>query len=74
MRGKVGKVLDNRPIRWTKDFIEKNNEFTINIALIENNLPTLGLIYAPALGDLYWASKMRCQNGKKILIIQKEGI
>lgn len=63
------------PLDGTKDFIEKNNEFTINIALIENNLPTLGLIYAPALGDLYWASKNEgaFKNGKKIFNNSKRG-
>ena len=56
------------PLDGTKDFIAKNGEFTINIALIENNLPILGFIYAPALGDLYWAVKNSgaFKNGKKI--------
>jgi 3'(2'), 5'-bisphosphate nucleotidase len=45
------------PIDGTKDFIAKNDEFTINIALIENNKPILGLIYAPALNELYWGIK-----------------
>ena len=37
------------PLDGTKEFIKKNDEFTVNIALIENNVPTLGVIYAPAL-------------------------
>lgn len=45
------------PVDGTKEFIKKNNEFTINISLIENCLPTIGLIYAPALDDLYYAKK-----------------
>jgi 3'(2'), 5'-bisphosphate nucleotidase len=36
------------PLDGTKEFIKKNGEFTVNIALIENNEPTLGVIYAPA--------------------------
>ncbi|MGD8306362.1 MAG: 3'(2'),5'-bisphosphate nucleotidase CysQ [Ignavibacteria bacterium] len=36
------------PLDGTKEFIKKNGEFTVNIALIENNEPTLGIIYAPA--------------------------
>lgn len=36
------------PLDGTKEFIKKNGEFTVNIALIENNKPTLGIIYAPA--------------------------
>jgi 3'(2'), 5'-bisphosphate nucleotidase len=43
------------PIDGTKEFIKKNGEFTVNIALIHNNTPVLGVVYAPALNDLYWA-------------------
>ena len=45
------------PLDGTKEFINKNGEFTVNIALIENNEPILGVIYAPALSVLYYASK-----------------
>jgi 3'(2'), 5'-bisphosphate nucleotidase len=45
------------PIDGTKEFIKRNDEFTINIALISNKKPILGLIYAPALDQLYYASK-----------------
>ena len=45
------------PIDGTKEFIKKNGEFTVNIALIENQEPILGVIYVPALKDLYFASK-----------------
>ncbi len=41
------------PLDGTKEFINRNDEFTINIALIENNLPLLGIVYAPALNLLY---------------------
>ena len=56
------------PIDGTKDFIAKNDEFTINIALIENNKPILGLIYAPALNELYWGIKNlgAFKNGNRI--------
>ena len=43
------------PIDGTKEFIKKNDEFTINIALIYKNRPILGVVYAPALNELYWA-------------------
>ena len=36
------------PLDGTKEFIKKNGEFTVNIALIENNKPILGVIFAPA--------------------------
>jgi 3'(2'), 5'-bisphosphate nucleotidase len=45
------------PIDGTKEFIKKNGEWTINIALIENSKPVLGVVYAPAIGDLYYAKK-----------------
>ena len=45
------------PLDGTKEFINENGEFTVNIALIENNKPILGVIYAPALFTLYYASK-----------------
>ena len=38
-------------------FINQNNEFTVNIALIKNHNPVLGVIYAPALSTLYYAYK-----------------
>ena len=45
------------PIDGTKEFIKKNGEFTVNIALVEDQSPVLGVIYVPALKDLYFASK-----------------
>ena len=45
------------PLDGTKEFINQNGEFTVNIALIQNNKPTLGIIYAPALSTLYYAYK-----------------
>jgi 3'(2'),5'-bisphosphate nucleotidase len=44
-------VID--PIDGTKEFIEGRTEFTVNLALIENRRPVLGVIYAPALEMLY---------------------
>jgi 3'(2'), 5'-bisphosphate nucleotidase len=38
----------------TKSFISKNDQFTVNIALIDSGRPVLGVIHAPALGDTYW--------------------
>ena len=45
------------PLDGTKEFIKKNNEFTVNIALIENSKPVIGVIYAPALNVLYFSEK-----------------
>ena len=41
------------PLDGTKEFIARNDEFTVNIALIEEQQPTLGVVYAPALDLLY---------------------
>ena len=45
------------PIDGTKEFIKKNDEFTLNIALIYQNTPVLGVVYAPAIEKLYSAKK-----------------
>ncbi|MEP1305316.1 MAG: 3'(2'),5'-bisphosphate nucleotidase CysQ [Balneola sp.] len=45
------------PLDGTKEFIKKNGEFTVNIALIEEGKPVLGVVYAPALQVLYYAEK-----------------
>jgi len=44
------------PIDGTKEFIKRNGEFTVNIALIENQKTSLGVIFVPALGDLYFSN------------------
>lgn len=41
------------PLDGTKEFIKRNGEFTCNVALIENNRPTLGFVTVPAVGELY---------------------
>lgn len=43
------------PLDGTKEFLKKNGEFTVNISLIENGIPTLGVIYAPFFDILYSA-------------------
>ncbi|WP_404472045.1 3'(2'),5'-bisphosphate nucleotidase CysQ [Vreelandella venusta] len=45
------------PLDGTKEFIKRNDEFTVNIALIENGIPVLGVVTAPALGTAYVAAK-----------------
>jgi 3'(2'), 5'-bisphosphate nucleotidase len=45
------------PVDGTKEFVKKNGEFTVNIALIHNGVPVLGVVYAPALNQMYWAKK-----------------
>lgn len=41
------------PLDGTKEFISRNGEFTVNIALVEGGRPVLGVVYAPVTGDLY---------------------
>ena len=43
------------PVDGTKEFIKRNGEFTVNIALVENGKPILGVIYVPASKTLYFA-------------------
>jgi len=41
------------PLDGTREFISRNGEFTVNIALIREGVPVLGVVYAPAIGTLY---------------------
>lgn len=47
------------PLDGTKEFIKRNGEFTVNIALIDNHVPVLGVVLAPALGVEYSALTQR---------------
>jgi len=55
------------PIDGTKEFIKKNDEFTVNIALIHKDTPVLGVVYAPAINEMYSAK----QGGGAFLNAQK---
>jgi 3'(2'), 5'-bisphosphate nucleotidase len=56
------------PIDGTKEFIKKNGEFTINIALIHRDIPVLGVVYAPVLNKMYYSKKGEGAylNGEKL--------
>ena len=43
------------PLDGTKEFIKRNGEFTVNIALIQDNHPILGVVYVPVTKELYFA-------------------
>jgi len=64
------------PLDGTKDFLDANDEFTINIALIRNKNPILGIVSAPALDELYVGSIEECsyvvKRGKKSILKMKE--
>ncbi len=59
------------PLDGTKEFIAHRNDFTVNIALICNGIPVLGVIYAPAYDLLYFASEQigsfRLKNATKVI-------
>lgn len=42
------------PLDGTKEFIKRRGEFTVNIALVENGVPTRGVVYAPAKGRMFY--------------------
>lgn len=46
------------PLDGTKEFIKQQGEFTVNIALIEDGLPKLGVVHAPAKDATYWGSPL----------------
>jgi len=58
------------PLDGTKEFIKRNGEFTVNIALVEGGHPVLGVIHAPAIGALYFA----CQGLGAFKLSQMEGV
>lgn len=42
------------PLDGTKEFLKRNGEFTVNIALVEDGFPVLGVVLAPATGAMFW--------------------
>src|SRR5690606_4784028 len=54
------------PLDGTKEFIKRNGEFTVNIALVEDGTPTLGVIYVPVSKTLYFNSDSK--TSKKIVL------
>ncbi len=44
------------PLDGTREFIKRNGEFTVNVALVVEHEPVLGVVAAPALGLLYWGA------------------
>jgi len=62
------------PLDGTKEFVKKNDEFTVNIALIYKDTPVLGVVYAPALDVCYWAKQDEgaFKDGKKLPLKTKE--
>jgi len=66
--GRLPPVLGERfwlvdPLDGTREFLARNGEFTVNIALIERARPTLGVVYAPTLDALYWTDGLTAWRG-----------
>lgn len=53
-RRSEGRIWLIDPLDGTKEFIARNGEFTVNIALIEQGRSVLGVVYAPVIDALYW--------------------
>lgn len=58
------------PLDGTKEFLKRNGQFTVNIALIHKDSPVLGVVNVPCLGKTYWAVKgkgawLRSANGQQ---------
>jgi len=45
------------PLDGTKEFVKRSGEFTVNIALVKNQNPVMGVVFAPVLGCLYWGDE-----------------
>ena len=44
------------PLDGTREFVKRNGEFTVNIALVEDGAPTAGVVHLPALDETYWTT------------------
>jgi len=45
------------PLDGTKEFLARTGEFTVNVALIEDGVPTIGIVFAPALNEMFWGQQ-----------------
>jgi 3'(2'), 5'-bisphosphate nucleotidase len=66
------------PLDGTKEFIKRNGEFTVNIALVEDGKPIMGVVFTPVLEELYFASvdegaffQTKGQKAQKISVTDK---
>lgn len=60
------------PLDGTKEFIKRNGEFTVNIALCKNGVPILGVIYVPVSRELYYAD-VTLQSAFKTILDDSHG-
>lgn len=62
------------PVDGTKEFIKRNGEFTVNIAMVKNGLPKLGVIYVPATKTVYFADTSSGKAYKSVLASHNSSI
>ena len=55
-----GRFILVDPVDGTKEFLNRNGEFTVNIALVDDGVPCAGAVYAPALGRLWLGGEVAC--------------
>jgi 3'(2'), 5'-bisphosphate nucleotidase len=62
------------PLDGTREFLARNGEFTVNIALIERGAPTLGVVYAPAIDELYCGDGQAAYRGEAPIRVRAPAI
>lgn len=64
------------PLDGTREFVKKNGEFTVNIALIEGDAPTFGVVYAPALDEMLFGQRgvgaFVCDGDKAVPVMARQ--
>ncbi|QCR37770.1 3'(2'),5'-bisphosphate nucleotidase CysQ [Nissabacter sp. SGAir0207] len=63
------------PLDGTKEFIKRNGDFTVNIALVEDGKPVLGVVYVPVTGVMYSAADGKAwkeENGQRVQIAVRD--
>jgi 3'(2'), 5'-bisphosphate nucleotidase len=67
------------PLDGTREFISRNGEFTVNVALVEDGMPTAGVVHLPALDETYWtdggdeAWRRRCGGEAERIACRRPG-
>jgi 3'(2'), 5'-bisphosphate nucleotidase len=61
------------PLDGTKEFVQRRGDFTVNIALVENGVPTRGVVYAPAQGRLFYTNAIGL-SVEEIGVIDKNSV
>jgi len=66
------------PLDGTKEFLKRNDEFTVNIALVYRARPVAGVVYAPALGEMFYAARdlgawKKDRQGERAIATTRQG-